>query len=89
VPSAMAERNVLGGADLGPSSISSSRVEERRRRRSDGVNPVMAGQTSDGVRRPMIAPPATAFELMPISYMPPAWSVTVTMSFRSAISPCA
>src|ERR1700730_13793805 len=39
---------------------------------------------------PMIAPSATAFELIPISYMPPAWSLyLLTMSFRSAISPWA
>ena len=37
----------------------------------------------------MMAPSATVFELIPISYMPPALSLyLVTISFRSAISPC-
>src|SRR3981081_4093860 len=37
---------------------------------------------------PIIAPSATVFELMPISYMPPAWSLyLLTRSLRSAISP--
>src|SRR5919199_1595404 len=36
----------------------------------------------------MIAPLATLFELTPISYMPPAWSLNLsTSSLRSAISP--
>src|SRR5579859_6652666 len=49
-----------------------------------------AGQTSIAYGAPMIAPSATAFELMPISYMPPAMSLYLaTISFRSAISPCA
>src|SRR2546426_12519846 len=39
---------------------------------------------------PIIAPSATAFELIPISYMPPAWALyLLTRSFRSAISPWA
>src|SRR5579859_6586095 len=47
-----------------------------------------AGQTSMAYGAPMMAPSATAFELMPISYMPPAMSLYLaTISFRSAISP--
>src|SRR5438093_7963145 len=39
---------------------------------------------------PMIAPSATEFELIPISYIPPAWALyLLTRSFRSAISPWA
>ena len=47
-----------------------------------------AGQTSMAYGAPITAPLATLFELMPISYMPPARSLNLsTSSLRSAISP--
>src|SRR5712692_4432021 len=47
-----------------------------------------AGQTSMAYGAPITAPSATVFELMPMSYMPPALSLYLnTNSLRSAISP--
>src|SRR5216684_3651099 len=87
----MAYVYVLGGCwILGPRSISSSQLSKKRPPVADPIASMRqwAGQTSMAYGAPMTAPSATVFELIPMSYIPPALSLYLkTSSLRLAISP--